>query len=86
MMIMRVGPAWRLKHRVWYKGSDEMNKKNLMNWLRAGLTLQQICEIDGCTEKAEYSITRWHGLHIVVCREHFPRIGELDAMDEEELK
>ena len=63
-----------------------MNKKNLMNWLRAGLALQQICEINGCTRKAEYSITRWHGLHIVVCREHFPRIGELDAMDEEEQK
>ena len=63
-----------------------MNTKRLMNWLRAGLALQQICEIDGCTEKAEYSITRWHGLHIVVCREHFPRIGELDAMYEEEVK
>ena len=63
-----------------------MNKKRLMNGLRAGLSFQQICEIDGCTEKAEYSITRWHGLHIVVCREHFPRIGELDAMDEEEVK
>ena len=63
-----------------------MNTKHLNNWLRAALMLQQICEMDGCTEKAEYSITRWHGLHIVVCREHFPRIGELDAMDEEELK
>ena len=63
-----------------------MNKKNLMNWLRAALALQQICEIDGCTRKAEYSITSWHGLHIVVCREHFPRIGELDAMDEEGQK
>jgi len=52
----------------------------------AALMLQQICEINGCQRKAEYSITRWHGLHIVVCREHFPRIGELDAMDEEELK
>ena len=27
MMIMRVGPAWRSKHRVWYKGSDEMNNE-----------------------------------------------------------
>ena len=63
-----------------------MNTKRLMNWLRAGLALQQICEIDGCIGKAEYCITRWHGLHIVVCREHFPRIGELDAMDEEEVK
>ena len=63
-----------------------MNKKNLMNWLRAALMLQQICEIDGCTEKAEYSIPRWHGLHIVVCREHLPRAFELDAMDGEEQK
>ena len=63
-----------------------MNTKRLKNWLRAGLALQQICEIDGCQRKAEYSITSWHGLHIVVCREHFPRIGELDAMDEEALK
>ncbi len=68
------------------KGSERMNTKRLMNWLRAALALQQICEIDGCTEKAEYSITRWHGLHIVVCREHFPRIGELDAMYGEGLK
>ena len=63
-----------------------MNRKTLTNWLRAGLALQQICEIDGCTEKAEYSITRWHGLHIVVCREHLPRAFELDAMDGEEQK
>ena len=63
-----------------------MNKKNLMNWLRAGLALQQICEIDGCTEKAEYSIIRWHGNSMLVCREHFPRIGELDAMHGEALK
>ena len=63
-----------------------MNTKRLKNWLRAALALQQICEIEGCQRKAEYSFTRWHGLHIVVCREHFPRIGELDAMDEEELK
>ena len=63
-----------------------MNKKRLMNWLRAALALQQICEIDGCTRKAEYSITRWHGLHIVVCRDHLPRAFEMDAMDGEELK
>ena len=63
-----------------------MNTKRLMNGLLAGLALQQICEIEGCQRKAEYSITRWHGLHIVVCREHFPRIGELDAMDGEEQK
>ena len=63
-----------------------MNTKHLHNWLRAALALQQICEIDGCTEKAEYSITRWHGLHIVVCREHLPRAFELDAMDEEGQK
>ena len=63
-----------------------MNTKRLKNWLRAGLALQQICEIDGCTRKAEYSITRWHGLHIVVCREHLPRVDELDTMFGEVLK
>ena len=63
-----------------------MNTKRLMNGLLAGLALQQICEIDGCTRKAEYSITRWHGLHIVVCREHFPHVDELDAMYGEGLK
>ena len=63
-----------------------MNTKHLNNWLRSALMIQQICEIDGCTRKAEYSITRWHGLHIVVCREHLPRAFELDAMDEEALK
>ena len=63
-----------------------MNRKTMTNWLRAALMLQQICEINGCTRKAEYSITRWHGLHIVVCREHLPRAFELDAMYGEELK
>ena len=63
-----------------------MNKKNLMNWLRAGLALQQICEIEGCTRKAEYSIIRWHGNSMLVCRNHFPCVGELDAMYGEELK
>ena len=63
-----------------------MNTKHLKNWLRAALALQQICEIDGCTRKAEYSITRWHGLHIVVCRDHLPRAFEMDAMDGEALK
>ena len=63
-----------------------MNTKHLKNWLRAALMLQQICEIDGCTRKAEYNIASWHGSNIVVCREHFPRIGELDAMDGEEQK
>ena len=63
-----------------------MNKKNLMNWLRAALMLQQVCEIDGCIKRAEYSFTRWQGLHIVVCKEHLPRAFELDAMDEEELE
>jgi hypothetical protein len=29
-----------------------MNRKILTNWLRAGLALQLICEIDGCTRKA----------------------------------
>ena len=63
-----------------------MNRKTLTNGLRAALMLQQICEIDGCTRKAEYSIIRWHGNSMLVCREHFPRIGELDAMFGEELK
>ncbi len=63
-----------------------MNRKTLTNGLRAALMLQQICEIDGCTRKAEYSITRWHGNSMLVCREHFPRIDELDAMFGEELK
>ena len=63
-----------------------MNTKRLKNWLRAALMLQQICEIDGCTRKAEYSIIRWHGNSMLVCREHFPRIDELDAMFGEELK
>ena len=63
-----------------------MNRKYLMNWLRAALSLQQICEIDRCTRKAEYSITGWHGPHIVVCREHFPRVDELDTMFGEEQK
>lgn len=62
-----------------------MNKKNLMNWLRAGLALRQICEIDGCTAKAEYSIIRWHGNSMLVCRNHFPHMGELDSMFGEEL-
>ena len=63
-----------------------MNRKTMTNWLRAALMLQQICEIEGCQRKAEYSITRWHGLHIVVCREHFPHVDELDAMFGEEQK
>ena len=63
-----------------------MNRKILTNWLRAALMLQQICEMDGCTRKAEYSIIRWHGNSMLVCREHFPRIGELDSMLGEELK
>ena len=63
-----------------------MNRKTMTNWLRAALMLQQICEMDGCTRKAEYSIIRWHGNSMLVCREHFPRIGELDAMFGEELK
>ena len=63
-----------------------MNTKRLTNWLRAALMLQQICEMDGCTRKAEYSIIRWHGNSMLVCREHFPRIDELDAMFGEELK
>ena len=49
-----------------------MNRKYLMNWIRAGQSLQQICEIDGCIRKAEYCITRFHGPSIRVCTEHFP--------------
>ena len=63
-----------------------MNKKNLLNWLRAGLALRQICEIDGCTRKAEYSIVRWLGPDIKVCKNHFPCMGELDSMFGEELE
>ena len=50
-----------------------MNTKHLKNWLRAALALQQICEIDGCKQKAEYCITRFHGPSIRVCTEHFPK-------------
>ena len=49
-----------------------MNKKKLINELRAGLSFQQICEIDGCTRKAEYCITQYHGPSIRVCTEHLP--------------
>ena len=49
-----------------------MNKKKLINELSAGLSFQQICEIDGCTRKAEYCITQYHGPSIRVCTEHFP--------------
>ena len=63
-----------------------MNKKKLMNGLRAGLSFQQICEINGCTRKAEYSITRWRGNTMLVCTEHFPHVDELDAMFGEGLK
>ena len=52
-----------------------MNRKYLMNWIRAGQSLQQICEIDGCTRKAEYCITRFHGPSIRVCEEHFPNMN-----------
>ena len=63
-----------------------MNGKILTNGLLAGLALQQICEIDGCTRKAEYSITRWRGNTMLVCTEHFPHVDELDAMFGEALK
>ena len=63
-----------------------MNRKTMTNWLRAALMLQQICEIEGCQRKAEYSITRWRGNTMLVCREHFPRVDELDAMYGEEQK
>ena len=48
-----------------------MNTKRLMNWLRAALALQQICEINGCTGKAEYSISQFHGRSVRVCSNHF---------------
>ena len=47
-----------------------MNTKHLKNWLRAALSLQQICEIDGCTGKAEYCISQFHGRSIRVCPNH----------------
>jgi hypothetical protein len=60
-----------------------MNKKKLMNGLRAGLSFQQICEIEGCTRKAEYCITQYHGPSIRVCTEHLPNTdiikGRLEA-------
>ena len=60
-----------------------MNKKKLMNGLRAGLSFQQICEIDGCTRKAEYCITQYQGPSIRVCTEHLPNTdiikGRLEA-------
>ena len=48
-----------------------MNRKYLMNWLRAALSLQQICEIDGCTRKAEYCISQFRGRSVRVCSNHF---------------
>lgn len=52
-----------------------MNRKTLTNWLRAGLSLQQICEIDGCQRKAEYCITQFDGASVRVCAEHFPDLN-----------
>ena len=45
-------------------------KKLLMNCLRSGLGMQQICEFENCKNKAEYSITQWHGGSKIVCHEH----------------
>lgn len=41
-----------------------MNKKIVLNWLRSLLNLKQICEIDGCTAKADRKLATkrspWH--------------------------
>ena len=63
-----------------------MNTKRLKNWLRAALFLQTICEIEGCTRKAEYCLASWHGLDIRTCREHLGRAGEMEAMCGEGVK
>ena len=63
-----------------------MNKKIVLNWIRSLLNLKQICEVNRCTAKAEYSIIRWHGNSMLVCRNHFPHMGDLDSMFGEELE
>ena len=60
-----------------------MNRKILTNWLRAGLALQQICEIDGCQRKAEYCITQYHGPSIRVCTEHSPNMNIIKGRPKE---
>ena len=45
-------------------------KKLLMNWLRPLLDLQQTCEYEGCTKKAEFCITKYHGNRIILCYDH----------------
>ena len=60
-----------------------MNKKKLINELRAGLSFQQICEIDGCTRKAEYCITQYHGPSIRVCTEHSPNMNIIKGRPKE---
>ena len=60
-----------------------MNRKCLMNWLRAALVLQQICEIDGCKQKAEYCITRFHGPSIRLCTEHSPNMNIIKGRPKE---
>ena len=48
-----------------------MNRKKLMNWVRSGFSMQQICEIGNCEKKADYCITKYGGKSVVVCRDHF---------------
>ena len=52
-----------------------MNKKKLMNWLRAGLSIQQVCEIEGCVRKAEYFVSQFRGGSVRVCPDHFEFVG-----------
>ena len=58
----------------------EKKNKRLKNWLRAALFLQPICEIDGCTRKAEYCLASWHGLDIRACNGHLSRAREIEEM------
>ena len=51
-----------------------MNGKVFLNWLRAGLSIQQICEISGCERKAEYCISRFRGRTIMVCSNHLENV------------
>ena len=58
----------------------EMKNKRLKNWFRAVLFLQPICEIDGCTRKAENCLASWHDLDIRACEEHLSRAREIEEM------
>lgn len=48
-----------------------MNRKELMNWVRSGLSMQQICEIGNCSNKADFCISKYGGHSVVVCSDHF---------------